>query len=204
MARKQEYKTRNRYFCGILYEEDPNFEKYMNYIKEHYLEVTYIRHDRDTKENEDGEEEYKKAHIHILFKVGENARSLKAVAEEIEIPPNYIQGCNKKAMLMYFIHLNNPEKTQYTIDEVKGELRGELAEILYQKEPEENKLTQIMNMVLTGQINSITELMTFAIESGNQNLIRKYQYLLVQTITENKSLKTFSNHKKRVDLVNTN
>lgn len=38
-----------------------------------------------------GEEEFKKTHIHILFKVGENARSLKNVANEIGIPNNYIQ-----------------------------------------------------------------------------------------------------------------
>lgn len=79
---KKDTKIRNRYFCGILYEEDENFEKYMNYIKSHYLEVTYIRHDRDIIENSDNEE-LKKPHIHILFKVGENARTLKAIAEEI-------------------------------------------------------------------------------------------------------------------------
>lgn len=50
---KKELKIRNRYFCGILYEEDPNFQTYFNYIKNHYLEVTWIRHDRDTKENEE-------------------------------------------------------------------------------------------------------------------------------------------------------
>lgn len=191
---KKQDKMRNRYFCGILYEEDPNFEKYINYIKEHYLEVTYIRHDKDVKENDEGEEEFKKSHIHILFKVGENARSLSKVAEEIGIPSNYIQGCNKKAMLMYFIHLNNPEKTQYTIDEVKGELKGELAEILYKREPEENKLAVMLQMILTGQINSVSELMSYGIETSNQNLIRKYQYTLVRCIDEQRNF-SFIKHK---------
>lgn len=95
-----------------------------------------------------------------------------------------MQGCNKKAMLMYFIHLNNPEKTQYTIEEVKGELREELAEILYKREPEENKLALIMQMVKYSQINTINELMNFAIESGIQNIIRKYQYILIKIIEE--------------------
>lgn len=46
-------KTRNRYFCGILYEEDPNFKQYFDYIRQNYLEVTWIRHDKDVKENEE-------------------------------------------------------------------------------------------------------------------------------------------------------
>lgn len=53
MSKIKEQKQRNRYFCGILYEDDPNFYKYFNYIKENYLETTYIRHDRDVKENEE-------------------------------------------------------------------------------------------------------------------------------------------------------
>lgn len=73
---KNTTKIRNRYFCGILYEDDENFDKYINFIKEHYQEVTYIRHDKDIKEDSE-KEELKKPHYHILFKVGENARRNK-------------------------------------------------------------------------------------------------------------------------------
>lgn len=69
----------NRYFCAILYEDDENFEKYFKYINENYEEVTYIRHDKDINENG----EIKKSHLHILFKVGDNARHLTKVANEI-------------------------------------------------------------------------------------------------------------------------
>lgn len=86
---------------------------------------------------------------------------INSVAQEIGIPSNYLQGCNKKAMLMYLIHLNNPEKTQYDINEVKGELRGELAEILYKREPEDNKLALIIQMIKYNQISTTLELMAW-------------------------------------------
>lgn len=88
---KNEYRIRNRYFCAILYEDDENFEKYMKNIKQKYYEVTYIRHDKDVREDENGEEEYKKPHYHVLFKVGENARSINSISRELEIPVNYLQ-----------------------------------------------------------------------------------------------------------------
>ena len=137
-----------------------------------------------------GEEEFKKTHIHILFKVGENARYIKSIANEIGIPVNYLQGCNKKAMLMYLIHLNNPEKTQYDINEVQGELRGELAEILYDKEPENNKLAVIVKMIIERQITSVQELLIYGLETRNENIIRKYQYILMNCIKERKEQTT--------------
>lgn len=94
-------------------------------------------------------------------------------------------------MLMYFIHLNNPEKTQYTIEEVKGELRGELAEILYKREPEENKLAVILQMIIQSQITTTQELMSYGIETGNHNIIRKYQYILMNCIKERKEINVY-------------
>lgn len=181
----KELKTKNRYFCAILYEDDPNFNKYIYNIKKKFLEVTYIRHDKDIKEDTEEKEEIKKPHYHILFKVGENARYIKSVANDIEIEPNYLQGCNKKAMLMYLIHLNNPEKTQYSIDEVEGELKSELAELLFKRQPEDQKLAILMENIIKGNIKNTKQLMIFAIESGLNDLVRKYQYLLTNVVKEN-------------------
>jgi len=80
-------KIKNRYFCAILYQEDPNFEKYIDSIYKNYTEVTYILHDKDI--TEDGE--LKKAHYHYLFRVGKNARHIKAIANESEIPIQYLE-----------------------------------------------------------------------------------------------------------------
>ena len=91
---------------------------------------------------------------------------------------------------MYLIHLNNPEKTQYDINEVQGELRGELAEILYDKEPENNKLAVIVKMIIERQITSVQELLIYGLETRNENIIRKYQYILMNCIKERKEQTT--------------
>lgn len=87
-------------------------------------------------------------------------------------------------MLQYLIHLNNPEKTQYDINEVEGELKSELASILAKKEPDENKMALILNNIIKGYITSLTELVVYAVETNQMDLIRKYQYILTKTIEE--------------------
>lgn len=98
---KEEKKIRNRYFCAILYEEDPNYKKYMNNIQNNFKEVTWIDHARDIKEDSE-EEELKKKHTHILFKVGENARHRNAIAKIIDIAPNYIERMQQRENVIIF------------------------------------------------------------------------------------------------------
>lgn len=69
----KESRTRNRYFCAILYKEDVNFTYYKEQIEKNYEEVTYIKHDRDIEE--DGK--IKKEHYHFLFKVRRKRKNNK-------------------------------------------------------------------------------------------------------------------------------
>lgn len=172
----------NRYFCAILYEEDSKFKEYFKNISESYEEVTYIIHDKDT--NEDGT--IKKPHMHILFKVGNNARHLSSIAKEIGIAENYLQGCNKKAMLMYLIHLKNEDKTQYRIEEVKGYLKEELKRIVNKQRPEEDRYKELIENILNHKINNTTQMIQYGIKYGILEDIRKSQYILCKIIEENK------------------
>lgn len=175
-----EKKVVNRYFCGILYEEDKNYKKYIEYIKKNYEEVTYIIHDRDI----DVDGKIKKKHTHILFKVGDNARHLTRVSKEIGIPSNYLQGCNKKAMLMYMIHFNNKEKTQYKIEEVQGELQKDLKKIIEKTKPEEERYKKIIEAIQNRKIKDITQLICFGIGQNCLEDIKRMQYLLSKAIEE--------------------
>lgn len=145
MEEKVQKRVVNRYFEAILYPEDQNFEIYFNYIKKFYTEVTYIIHDRDIQENG----ENKKKHMHILFKVGENARHLNVIAREIGILPNYLQGINKEARLIYYTHKNNPNKSQYAPTEIQGELRNEAIKLYNKNRPEEDRYRHIINAIQT-------------------------------------------------------
>ena len=164
----------------VLVSDDSDF---FDYIRDNYEQVTYIKHDKDI--NEDGTT--KKSHIHILFKVGDNARHLTRVAEEIGIQPNYLQGCNKKAMLLYLIHYRNEDKTKYNIEDVQGELKGELQKLVNREsKTEEERYKDIYNAILNKEIVNTTQLLKYAIENNMLEEIRKSQYLLCKVMEEQK------------------
>ena len=139
------FKTCNRYFTAILYEEDENFEKYTQNISKYFSEVTYIRHDKDITETGD----LKKPHYHVIFKVGENARWVNSVAKDIEIEPNYLEGCNKDAMLLYLIHYNAPDKTQYHFEEVQRRAKRTPCRTNHKKRTRRTKSNTIIRMAIS-------------------------------------------------------
>lgn len=179
---KKNKRVVNRYFVAVLYPDDPDYKNYMEFIIKHYMEVTYITHDRDIDEN--GEK--KKTHTHILFKVGENAHHLSAVAKQIGIPQNYLQGCNKDAMLAYLIHLYNPDKTRYNLNEVNGQLKEQLRKIIIKQIPEEDRYEKLVMAILSGEIKNTTQLMQYAIRYKLIEEIRKSQFLFCKMLEERK------------------
>lgn len=74
---KRNVKTYNRYFSFILYKEDEEQMKSLEYIINNY-NYARILHDKDKEE--DGT--IKKAHYHIIAYIGKNPRNRHAIAEE--------------------------------------------------------------------------------------------------------------------------
>lgn len=101
MKKKENPKTKNRWYTAILYKEDPMFLEYFNNILAKYYYVTYIDHDKDTLE--DGTK--KKEHRHIIFNVGENARHVQAVADEIGIPSNYLERLQERKKCFFIFYM---------------------------------------------------------------------------------------------------
>lgn len=180
MEEKDNKRVVNRYFEAVIYPQDPNFEEYMKIITKKYTEITYIDHNRDVDENG----EIKKEHRHILFKVGENARHLNAIAREIGILPNYLQGINKDARLIYFTHKNNPEKSQYLPQEIQGELKAEAIKLYNKDQPEEKRYKPIIDAIQRGKIKTLTELFCYGIGYNCIDDIKRCQYLLCKIIEE--------------------
>lgn len=176
-------KLKNRYFQAVLYPDDDNCNEYLNNIQNKFKEVTWITHDKDIAD-EDGN--LAKAHIHVLFKVGENARGINSVAKDIGIEPNYIGGTKKIPFLRYLIHLDNPEKTQYPICAVHGQLKEELEKILSNNIEEDKQLADMATEIFNHKINSSKELMLYAINNHCAYTMKKYSYILINMIGENK------------------
>lgn len=179
----KETKVKNRYFQAVIYPDDPNYDTYLENMIEKYQETTWITHDKDI---EDEEGNLAKAHTHVLFKVGENARGINSVAKEIGIPSNYIGGTKKIPFLRYLIHLDNPEKSQYPIEAVHGQLKEDLEKIVQNNIEEDKQLATMATQIFNHEINTSKELMLFAINNHCTYTMKKYSYILINMIGENK------------------
>lgn len=186
-------KTYSRYFSFILYEEDKEQMNSMKYITEHFM-YARILHDNDKEETG----EIKKPHYHVIISVGKNPRNRKAISKEVGIKENYIEGCNKEKMLLYLIHYNNPEKTQYDIEEVDGELQKDLIKIIESKTSnQKDKLEVILNKIYIENYN-LAQMVDYCIQNNYYEVLKQNQYLITKLITErnyNNVDKRYSNRK---------
>ncbi len=182
-------KTYNRYFSFILYEEDPVQMEAMKKIIENY-KYARIKHNKD--KTQDGE--IKKEHYHIIINVGKNPRNRKAIAKELNIPENYIEGCNKEQMLLYLIHYNNPEKTQYDIEEVDGEMQKDLIKIIDSKNStQKEKLQEMLYKIYESNYN-LSQMVDYAIKNNYYEVLKQNQYLITKLIQE----RNYKNVSKRL------
>lgn len=107
----------------ILYpQEDISHKNALDYIISNYSKYAYIKHDKDLLDNG----ELKKEHYHVLVQFS-NYRWRNAVAEELQITPNYLEKVrNLENSLKYLIHFNNADKFQYDVESVEGPLKQKL------------------------------------------------------------------------------
>lgn len=185
---------RNRQFCGVLYEEDPTHLKAIDKILKFY-DCAIIRHDMDVYEenvyDEEGklihlEDEFKKPHYHIVIKFM-NARSMKKVAEDLGITENYLEPCkNYKQSMEYLIHLNNPEKYLYKVDEVEGSLKKDLVMFINKKETNENVRVQTVYEWIRKQPRPLTinKLSQYCFNNGYWDVFRRSSVIFFKIVEE--------------------
>lgn len=177
---KDTVKNRNRNWTLLLYpQEDETHSEVIEYIKKNY-EYAMINHNKDV--NEDGE--LKKEHIHLVFRTGQNARWRSAVAEELGLNLAYIEGCNLNKQLLYLIHKENPDKYQYSIDEVQGNLKNKLVELLEKDKTDSENATKLLSYILETTNVNIISLTEFALENGIYGTLKKSSYLFNKLIEE--------------------
>ena len=103
----------------ILYAEDGwNSAKIISVVelKQSIKEYAFILHDSDL--NEDGQP--KKPHYHIYLGFGTTNVQPAHIAKWFEIQPQFVQKIktNKYLLLKYHLHNNNPDKAQYSLDQL--------------------------------------------------------------------------------------
>lgn len=111
---------RSRTYATILYTDDIMFNFRFEKIKK--MDTVYILHDKDTTII-DNKKEIKKAHYHVLFNFT-NARSINSLADELQLDVHYIDVVDSfKGYSRYLIHLDDKDKYQYSIEDIKGNLK---------------------------------------------------------------------------------
>lgn len=167
----------------ILYpNEDNSHYNALEKIKNSDYDYAYIVHNQDrNKKNE-----LKKEHTHVTIRF-RNSRYKNAVALELGITPNYMQKCNSlENSLKYLIHFNDPEKYQYSIDEVYGTLKQKLIQILDNIDiPESEKLLSIMNYINSYRAYlTLTDLLRYLCTTPLLPVYKKYSYSIKTVLDE--------------------
>lgn len=107
-----------------VYEDDENYRKYVENV-EGQFDWVKIRHDKDVNP-ETGE--LKKPHVHYLITTT-NTASLSTISYRTGIPENYVKvRSSYRHSFRYLLHLDQPEKFQYSEEELEGvDVKGKLA-----------------------------------------------------------------------------
>lgn len=155
--------TRTRIWTCVVY-PDSVPENWIDIINDMHLEwVCSPLHDLD--KNATGE--VKKAHWHILFLFAgkKSYEQIKDITDKLNAP--IPERChNAKAMVRYMAHLDNPDKAQYLVGDIKAYGGVDLADLLRPSSSE--RYTIIGEMVSYVRGNRITEfqdLVDYAMEN---------------------------------------
>lgn len=147
---------------------------------EYFDEWAYILHDSDVLP-ETGE--VKKAHIHFLGRC-ESARQIAAVSNKCGIPENAIQIKNSfKFSVRYLVHLDQPEKYQYSNDKIISNL--DVTRYLNGKD-ESMSVSKIFSLMDEYKPASIDELTMLVIKNGLWSTYRRSYSIFKDILHERK------------------
>lgn len=171
----------NIYTLTLYDYEDKQHEIIYKDIKKNY-EYASIIHDKDINK-ETGEIIKKHRHVIVILP---NARTIESISKEYEINKEKIEIVhNKKYMIRYLIHKDNPEKYQYKIEDIETNIEIEK----YFKEEKENESEQIKKIL--NYINckkryiSMQEIVTYAIEENCYCVLRRSTIIIKTLLEEN-------------------
>lgn len=144
--------TRTRNWTIVLYPESAP-ENWREILDDMHIEwIESPLHDKDINANG----ETKKAHWHILLMFGgvKTYEQVKEITDKLNAP--IPERChNSKAMVRYMAHLDNPDKAQYSVSDIKAHGGVDLAEMLRPSSSE--RYTLIGDMLSYIRANNVVE-----------------------------------------------
>lgn len=158
--KKSRGSDRTRNWTFVLY-EDSAPTNWRDMLDDEHIEwVESPWHDKDI--NADGEPKKKHKHILLLFGGVKSYEQVKDVTDKLHCP--IPQRChNAKAMVRYMAHLDNPEKAQYDVSEIRGHGGVDLAELLRPSSSERySLLREMIAFVKAHNVTEFKDLMDYA------------------------------------------
>ena len=110
----------------------------------------WIDHQPD-KETEEADKHF---HTHVVV-MANGTRSIWQVAQTLDIPPNFVQVVRqKRSMLRYLIHLDNPEKIQYKPEDIHTNKPSSLSvQFTDNQDDDVRRLFRDLDKLAMGRIN---------------------------------------------------
>lgn len=117
-------------------------------------------HDKDL--NADGEPKKPHWHILVLFDGKKSFEQIKAITDSLNAPrPQKV--ANAKGLVRYMAHLDNPEKVQYPIGDIKPHGGVDIATLLKPSSSDRYALIrEMMAFVQDNDIREMEDLLTYA------------------------------------------
>lgn len=156
--------SRARVWTIVVYPESApeNWKSILN--DEHIKWICSPLHDLDV--NPDGE--VKKAHWHVIlaFETMKSYSQIKELADKINAPiPQKV--ANIRGAVRYLVHLDNPEKYQYSTSQIEAYGGADIAE--YFKATVTEKREILKEMVAYIRDNNVTEFIDFSLWCAENN-----------------------------------
>lgn len=153
--------SRTRNWTIVLYPESAP-EHWRQILDDMHLEwIESPLHDKDL--NATGEP--KKPHWHILIMFGgvKSYEQVKEVSDKLHAP--IPERChNAKSMVRYMAHLDNPEKAQYSISDIKAHGGVDLSEMLRPSSSERYSLIgEMISYIRDNNVTEFQDLMDYAL-----------------------------------------
>lgn len=110
--RSEHEKQKGCWFTAVSHDEECRAKLKKNC--EDYKMWGWIDHQPD----KETDEEDKHFHTHLIIR-SQGTRSIYDIAKQLDIPSNFVQTVrNRRSLMRYFRHLDNPEKIQYSESDV--------------------------------------------------------------------------------------
>lgn len=185
-------KYRGRVHMLLLYPDNESHVNALDLLSKSY-DYCGILHDKDkwTAEDElknsthkDGE--LKKSHYHIVVRT-KNATWNTALVKDLGIEEKFCeQAKNVDRALQYLIHYNEPDKTQYSIEDTFGSLHTRLREsILKEEKSEGEKVFELLDYIENYPDKiSIKKFATYCASNGYWSEFRRSATIFLKVIDE--------------------